>query len=71
MRARLALLSFEIFTILLPQIGLPLLYQSTKNGEIRCHQFVEIANDLHDTRKSVIGHESMHKSLSISCNIQK
>ena len=37
-KAHLALLSFEIFTIPLLQIGLPLLYHSSENGEKgKCH----------------------------------
>ena len=47
-----------------------MLYYSTKNGEIRCHQFVEIATNLRDIRKSVIGHMLMHKSLLSSYYIK-
>ena len=59
--AHLALLIIEIFPIPFLQVGLPLLYHSTKNGETRCHQFAEIATDLRGVDKSVIGHVFMYK----------
>ena len=59
------------YTLYMYLIGLPLLYHSTKNGEIRYHQFVEIATDLRGIGESVIGHVFMYKSLSIPWNNQK